>query len=491
MLCVVMMLSITSGMVFGADTIGAPAHFGVSHYQGDYFYYTMTVPDDLRTIIENRDPNNRPIIKAQIDYKLGDGNWHYTSAWDTAKMNLKNSMGVSYVRGESYISSGRDGLTNWFPDDAALLKPIKDSGWNMPDQALSFRARLVTSLDGNKTFVYSDWSDTYVYAKGVVEDPDALINHAPTLTTCTIEKNSGGMPFLKLMTGRLPGEVQDLNSMVAGAVRTEIWMRKTGETDFKLINSSFFSNEYIWIGVDDYFDKAKQSYDAEGYEIKIRYALNNLNKYPQCGRSDIIYSPFSNVFSQNMPAWSDASKWATGALTKADDYGLIPDILTGADMTKIITREEFAELAVLLYEKTTNTKSTPFSPNPFTDTTNPQILKAFKIGTTAGTSKTEFSPEVLINREQCATMLFNTIKAIKPQGDFSIDGVKDFPDQKDISKWALSGVKYMSKMGIITGDAKGNFMPKSTTTAQQAAKYGMATREQAISMSVKTFENLK
>ena len=63
-------------------------------------------------------------------------------------------------------------------------------------------------------------------------------------------------------------------------------------------------------------------------------------------------------------------------------------------MTKPITREEFAELAVLLYEKVTD-KSETVSPNPFTDTTNPQILKAYKLGITAGTSQTTFSPKVL------------------------------------------------------------------------------------------------
>jgi hypothetical protein len=87
-------------------------------------------------------------------------------------------------------------------------------------------------------------------------------------------------------------------------------------------------------------------------------------------------------------------------------------------------------------------------------------------------------------------MLFRAIKAIKPDGDFSINGIKDFPDQKYISSWAIDPAKYMSKIGIVTGDTKGYFMPKATTTAQQAAGYGMATREQAIAMSVRTYEKV-
>ncbi len=85
-------------------------------------------------------------------------------------------------------------------------------------------------------------------------------------------------------------------------------------------------------------------------------------------------------------------------------------------------------------------------------------------------------------------MLFRAIKAINPDGDYSIAGIKDFVDQKFVSSWAVDATKYMAKLGIIKGDASGNFMPKATTTAQAAAGYGMATREAAILMTVRTYE---
>ena len=204
-----------------------------------------------------------------------------------------------------------------------------------------------------------------------------------------------------------------------------------------------------------------------------------------------IYSPASNVVtigSGNF--YSDASAWAEPELKKANEMGLIPDILKGADMSRPITREEFCELAVLLYEKVTNTAASPASSNPFSDTTNTQILKAYALGITTGTSATTFSPKTLINREQCAAMFFRAIKAIVPNANYSVSGIKDFPDQKNISSWAAEATKYMSKLGIIKGDASGNFMPKSTTTAQTAAGYGMATREAAILMTVRTYESM-
>lgn len=204
-----------------------------------------------------------------------------------------------------------------------------------------------------------------------------------------------------------------------------------------------------------------------------------------------IYSPASNVVTIGSSSfYSDASSWAENELKKANELSLIPDILKGADMTKPITREEFCELAVLLYEKVTQSTAASASANPFTDTSNDRILKAYALEITNGTSSTTFSPDTLINREQCAAMLFRAIKAISPAADYSIEGIKDFPDQKNISSWAVNATKYMSRLGIIRGDSSGNFMPKATTTAQTAAGYGMATREAAILMTVRTYDTM-
>ena len=197
-------------------------------------------------------------------------------------------------------------------------------------------------------------------------------------------------------------------------------------------------------------------------------------------------SDYSNVATIGLVS----SGWAKAGLEEAQELGLIPDILIGKDLSKPITREEFCELAVLLYEQVTGTTPTAASPNPFLDTTNPRVLMAFKLGITTGVSTTRFEPATLINREQCATMLFRAIKAIAPTGDYSAPNAKPFPDQKLISSWALDAAKYMAKQGIIIGDTAGNFMPKATTPAQTAAGYGQATREAAIIMAARTYKGM-
>ena len=88
-------------------------------------------------------------------------------------------------------------------------------------------------------------------------------------------------------------------------------------------------------------------------------------------------------------------------------------------------------------------------------------------------------------------MLYRALRVIAPEGGYSIAGIKDFPDQKNISAYAVEGTKYMSKLGIIKGDNNGNFMPKATTTAQEATGYGAATREASILMSVRSYDQIE
>ena len=100
---------------------------------------------------------------------------------------------------------------------------------------------------------------------------------------------------------------------------------------------------------------------ANVYHLRVRYAyVDNQGS----DEDHYIYSPFSNVVSIGTKAfYKNASGWAKTELQKAYDLGLIPYILNFSYITKPITREEFAELAVLLYEKFQGT-STPILRTP-------------------------------------------------------------------------------------------------------------------------------
>jgi hypothetical protein len=355
---------------------------------------------------------------------------------------------------------------------------------------MHLRVRFVVNYqdkDGVYFGFFSPWSETVSYSNNQkVEDPAKLINHAPILKSADLKKYSDGSPYLNVIADKANEETQLLNNISNGNVKADVWI-KANNGEWKSCHSDNFVEEFN-IGTEAYFG-LKDSYEAAIYEIKFRYCFDYSN-YPAAGKSGVISSPFSNIISHGMAAYSNVSKWAKTELDKANEYELIPASLKGADMTKPITREEFAELAVKLYEKTTGTTAPIASPNPFTDTDNTEILKAFKIGVTTGTSATTFEPKELMNREQVATMLSRDIRLMAPKGDFSTTGAPTFTDQKDISSWALDHVKFMSKSGIIKG-ADGKFKPKSITPAQIASGYATTTREMAIAMSVRAYEQFK
>lgn len=195
-----------------------------------------------------------------------------------------------------------------------------------------------------------------------------------------------------------------------------------------------------------------------------------------------------------------ASEWAVSELEKAEEMGLIPEILDGADLTADITRAEFAAVAVKVYEALANGKAIPAVINPFTDTNDVEILKAYNIGAVNGTSATTYSPNDLLNREQAAAMLTRVFKKVSipnwtlaTDSQFALSFEKPalFADDADISDWAKDSVYFMVANGIINGVGNNKFAPKNVTSADEANGYANATREQALIIAVRMVENLK
>jgi hypothetical protein len=174
---------------------------------------------------------------------------------------------------------------------------------------------------------------------------------------------------------------------------------------------------------------------------------------------------------------SSPSTWAKPDIDKAKQVGLTTERVL-KDYQKTITREEFCELAVNLYEKLSRKTAEPVSPNPFKDTDNIAVLKAYKLGIVSGTGNGEFSPDKPLNREQMAKMFFATLQLIYPNiGDAAEE--LSFEDKGKISIWAKQAVNYMYKEKIILG-SNNQFNPQQE-----------ASREQALVLIYRVFEKFK
>jgi hypothetical protein len=175
--------------------------------------------------------------------------------------------------------------------------------------------------------------------------------------------------------------------------------------------------------------------------------------------------------------YEGASSWAVPELDKAAGCGLITDRVM-SDVSGNVTREEFAEIVVRMYELSTGKKAEAGNAN-FTDTTNEEILKAANMGMVLGAGG-KFSPDNLVTREQMAAILLRALKVINPEADFSTDGAEKFADDNMISAYARDGVYYCSKNNLLKGVGGNKFNPQ-----------GNSSREAAIIVCLRSYELYK
>jgi hypothetical protein len=184
----------------------------------------------------------------------------------------------------------------------------------------------------------------------------------------------------------------------------------------------------------------------------------------------------------SVPNIDSASSWARDGITEAVGDGYIPADIQG-NYTSVITRAEFCRLAVSWLEFTLGKNiATIVAENgdpaktghTFSDTTDPAILAAYRLGVTNGTrvpTATEpglFNPNGEFSREQAATMVRNTMRAAGI--DVSNVTSAGFTDIGDAASWAVDGINYVRNAGIMGGTSTTplRFSPKTNYTREQS-----------------------
>ncbi|WEK55027.1 MAG: leucine-rich repeat domain-containing protein [Candidatus Cohnella colombiensis] len=151
------------------------------------------------------------------------------------------------------------------------------------------------------------------------------------------------------------------------------------------------------------------------------------------------------------------SNWAKPDLQYASTIGLIKPVESSV-FTSNVTREQFSEIAVKLYEAISGNKVKAPATNPFKDTSNTEILKAYQLGIVKGTSAQQFSPQAFITREQLATML---MRVMEQAGQKIPNGSpKKFADRSTFSAYAVEAIDFMSSIEVIKGITSTTFGPK-------------------------------
>lgn len=178
------------------------------------------------------------------------------------------------------------------------------------------------------------------------------------------------------------------------------------------------------------------------------------------------------------------SDWAKEEVEQAKSLNLIPQEMLEDDLTKNITRAEFAAIAVKLHHSITKDEKNQ-SVGYFADINDSiyeeYIKEAYNLGITKGTGlkghDVVFSPDLNITRQELATMLCRVVKINKfenwnldEDANFPLDisGAEIFADDEDIADYAKEPVYYLSKEGVIKGTDDTHFSPLDNATKEEA-----------------------
>ena len=126
-----------------------------------------------------------------------------------------------------------------------------------------------------------------------------------------------------------------------------------------------------------------------------------------------------NMAVATAPDLDSTSAWAREGITAAVEKGFVPADIQGR-YSSVITRQEFCRMAVKWVEYATEKsiddllaeKGLTRDAGAFSDTSDPDILAAFALCITSGVGGGRFAPEGKFSREQAATMIMNTCRAI-------------------------------------------------------------------------------
>ncbi|MDF2926721.1 MAG: S-layer y protein [Paenibacillaceae bacterium] len=164
---------------------------------------------------------------------------------------------------------------------------------------------------------------------------------------------------------------------------------------------------------------------------------------------------------------SQASGWAREDIKSATLLGLTTgDVL--ADYQKPISRQHFAGIVVKLMEKLTGTPGEVPPDNPFRDTDDPEILKAYQFSVIQGKSTDTFDPYSDVSRQEISVMLWRIFHLTGLYGQLPAGAAIAFADREQTDSWAADAVDYISSIGMLQGKGEGRFDPLGSTTREEA-----------------------
>lgn len=199
----------------------------------------------------------------------------------------------------------------------------------------------------------------------------------------------------------------------------------------------------------------------------------------------LVFLVFVALVGTQSHAMRTASSWARAAVDGMEQNGIADQRMMG-NLKQAITREEFALLAVNLYQKSSGVPLKQPKGEAFQDTAasiyGREIAQAYELGLVKGVGGGKYNPKGTIKRQEIAVLLYNTLTALEVNDYFGVVDDVVFADNEEIAPWARPAVVYLYKKDIMKGIGNLKIDPKGTTTREQAFAlvYKLAMEKQFI-----------
>ncbi len=172
----------------------------------------------------------------------------------------------------------------------------------------------------------------------------------------------------------------------------------------------------------------------------------------------------------NKVEFSDDLGWAGNHITFLSSRSIIKGAAQGVFLKdKAVTRAEFITMLSRIEDglqlTNTETKFKDVAPNAWYAA---QVKWANENGIVSGTGDTEFSPDMPINREQMAVMLYRYIKYARLQ--LPQEEAEEFKDMAQLKDWSVEAVNALKAAGFMVGTGDNSFEPAKVSSRAEASK---------------------
>lgn len=248
------------------------------------------------------------------------------------------------------------------------------------------------------------------------------------------------------------------------------WERGDQRLDYFLCSTEFLSTKHSASGVKiDHAQKNKELMEERAREEKERFNQELNDHVSPWARSEVATAYATGLYSASMR--TNFNEQYTRPITRAEFCVLVVDLVELAEGGDFVNGIEGISINDYLASKGLTHirfKSRDF---PFTDIksytlgSTHAIPQAYSMGIINGTSRTTFSPNDYLTREQAATML---MRAGRLLGLTTGSDPIRFRDNGQIGDWAKEGVDFVTSYGIMNGVGDNNFDPQGRYTREQA-----------------------